>query len=187
MMPAEGAPPMLRRWRGTNCWFGRPYGPPIAFVLHTGAGGDSGTVAEFLNSASAWSAHYVAGLDGALECFVDPADRTWGNGILEPGHRWSAIAAACGTDGALNPNHITISCETEDDGQTNQEVTDAQYAAVLFAAAEAKARFPKSLRFLATHADISPQSRANCPGDRWLSSGRFEALARTLGLETVCL
>jgi N-acetyl-anhydromuramyl-L-alanine amidase AmpD len=64
-------------------------------------------------------------------------------------------------------------------------VTEAQYTAVLYAALEAMRRFPNSLRFLVTHADISPQSRADCPGDRWLSSGRFQALADALGLETV--
>jgi N-acetyl-anhydromuramyl-L-alanine amidase AmpD len=184
-MAALVNPPMVRRWRGSNCWFGRPYGPPIAFVLHTEAGGESGTVSEFLNSSSHWSAHYSVGLDGTLDCFVDPCDRAWGNGILEPGNRWAAIADACGVDPSLNPNHITISCETEDLGAPCQEVTDEQYNAVLHAIREAKLRYPISLRYLATHADISPQSRAGCPGDRWLSSGRFEALANTLGLETV--
>jgi N-acetyl-anhydromuramyl-L-alanine amidase AmpD len=173
----------LRRWRSTNCWFGRPYGPPIAFVLHTEAGGESGTVAEFLNSASQWSSHYAVGLDGALDCFVDPADRAWSNGILEPGNRWTAVAETCGVDPALNPNHVTISCETEDLGEVGQDVTDEQYGAVLYAAYEAKQRYPTSLRYLVCHADISPQSRPNCPGDRWLSSGRFAALAQTLGLK----
>lgn len=35
------------------------------------------------------------------------------------------------------------------------------------------------------HADISPQSRANCPGDRWVRSGRFQPLADAVGLRTV--
>ena len=39
--------PSIRRWQSPNSWVGRPYGPPIAFVLHTATGGDSGTVAEF--------------------------------------------------------------------------------------------------------------------------------------------
>lgn len=175
------------RPRGTNCWFGRPYGPPIAFVLHTAAGGESGTVAEFLNSSSQWSSHYTVGLDGTVDCFVDPGDRAWGNGILEPGNRWPTIAEDCGADPGLNPNHITISCETEDLGDANQGVTDAQFNAVLSAAWEAKLRFPRSLRYLASHADISPQSRASCPGDRWLASGRFQQLAETVGLRTVSL
>ena len=176
---------MIRRWRSTNCWVGRPYGPPIAFVVHTETGGESGTIAEFLNSSSQLSTHYAVGLDGGLDCFVDPGDRAWGNGILEPGNLWTAIANDSGVDPALNPNHITISCETEDLGEATQEVTDEQYNAVLYAAWEAKLRYSTSLRYLARHTDISPQSRANCPGDRWLGSGRFQQLADTLGLKTV--
>ena len=108
---------MIRRWRSSNCWLGRPYGPPIAFVIHTEAGGESGTVAEFLSSSSQLSTHYAVGLDGSVECFVDPNDRAWSNGILEPDNLWTAIATDSGVDPALNPNHITISCETEDLGE----------------------------------------------------------------------
>jgi N-acetyl-anhydromuramyl-L-alanine amidase AmpD len=177
---------MIRRWRSALQWDGRPYGPPIAFVLHSATGGESGTVAEFVGSASQLSSHYSVGLDGSIDCYVDPADRAWGNGLLEPGNAWSAIAVDCGVDTALNPNHITVSCETEDLGNPRQEVTDRQYNAVLYAAWEAKLRYPNSLRYLARHTDISPQSRTCCPGDRWVASGRFLALADALGLKTVC-
>jgi N-acetyl-anhydromuramyl-L-alanine amidase AmpD len=173
----------VRRWPSVNnCWFGRPYGPPIAFVIHTQSGGESGTVAEWLSSASQLSAHYSAGVAGTLDCWIDPGDRAWSNGILEPGNRWRTIATACGVDPELNPNHVTISCETEDLGDRALPVTDQQFDAVLSAAREAKGRYPESLRFLAGHSDISPQSRAHCPGDRWLTSGRFEALAELAGL-----
>ena len=175
----------VRRSRSSNCWTGRPYGPPIAFVLHSTSGGESATVAEFLNSSAQWSAHYAVGWNGDINCYVDPGDRAWGNGIIEPGSAWTSIARACGIDAALDPNHVTICCETDDQGDTEHEVTDCQYDAVLFAAQEARERYPNSLRYLVTHADISPQSRANCPGDRWLASGRFRALATALGLETV--
>jgi N-acetyl-anhydromuramyl-L-alanine amidase AmpD len=177
------APPIVRRLPSHNCWFGRPYGPPIAFVLHTESGGESGTVAEWLSSSSNLSAHYRAGLKGSLECWIDPADRAWSNGIVEPGNRWLAIARDCGIDPALNPNHVTVSCETEDLGNANQPVTELQYQAILCAAREATKRYPDSLRYLVSHADISPQSRPDCPGDRWLLSGRFEALARALDLK----
>jgi N-acetyl-anhydromuramyl-L-alanine amidase AmpD len=162
---------------------GRPYGPPIAFVVHTESGGQSGTIAEFVSSASQLSTHYAAKLDGSLDCYVDASDRAWSNGVLEPGNQWSTIAWECGVDATLNPNHITISCETEDGGDCRAEVTDSQFNAVLYAGWEAKLRFPESLRFLARHADISPHSRAACPGDRWLASGRFHALAEELGLK----
>jgi N-acetyl-anhydromuramyl-L-alanine amidase AmpD len=185
MSPAAASAPAVRRWRSINRWIGRPYGPPIAFVLHTESGGESGTVAEFLSSSSQFSSHYTAALDGTLSCFVDPTDRAWANGILEYGNRWMDVAAECGVDPALNPNQVTISCETEDRGDLCQPVTDGQYRAVLYAAREAKRRYPTSLKYLLRHADISPQSRANCPGDRWTASGRFKALADELGFRTV--
>src|SRR5260370_14106493 len=47
----------VRRWRSINCWVGRPYGPPIAFGVHTAAGGESGTVAELLSGPAQPSAH----------------------------------------------------------------------------------------------------------------------------------
>lgn len=185
MPPAELITPVIRRWRSINCWVGRPYGPPIAFVVHTEAGGESGTIAEFLSSSSELSTHYAVSLNGALDCFVDPGDRAWSNGVLEPGNLWTQIANDSGVDSTLNPNHITISCETEDLGEASQEVTRRQYNAVLYAAWESKLRFPTSLRYLARHTDISPQSRALCPGDRWLASGLFQKLAETVGLKTV--
>jgi N-acetyl-anhydromuramyl-L-alanine amidase AmpD len=177
--------PLIRRAATPHCWTGRPYGPPIAFVLHTEAGGESGTVAEFLSSAAQFSSHYSARLDGSLDCYIDPLDRAWGNGILEPGNRWAELAEDCGVDVSLNPNHVTISCETEDNGDPQASVSDEQFNAVLYAAWEAKLRFPNTLRYLASHADISPQSRTQCPGDRWLVSGRFHELAESLGLKTL--
>jgi len=175
----------VTRWRSTNAWFGRPYGPPIAIVLHTQSGGDSGTIAEWLNSSSDLSAHYSVGLDGRLECRIDPGDRAWSNGVLEPGNAWTEIARASGVDPALNPNHVTVSCETEDCGNPRQAVTERQYDALLYALWQAKLRYPRSLRYLVRHSDISPQSRPHCPGERWLSCGRFEALAAALGLRVV--
>jgi N-acetyl-anhydromuramyl-L-alanine amidase AmpD len=185
MARAQAAGRLVRRWPSTNCWFGRPFGPPIAFVLHTQAGGESGTVAEFLSSASQFSVHYSVGLDGSIDCFVDPGDRAWANGILEPGNHWEAIAEECGVDPQLNPNQLTVSCETEDLGDTRKPVSDSQFSGVLYAAWEAKQRYPESLRYLLRHSDISPESRASCPGDRWVSSGLFRSLADELELKTV--
>jgi N-acetyl-anhydromuramyl-L-alanine amidase AmpD len=176
---------MMRRWPSSNCWFGRPYGSPVAFVVHTESGGESGTVAEWLSSSSQLSAHYHAGVTGRLDCWIDPGDRAWSNGIVEPGNRWSRIAEICGLDPALNPNHVTVSCETEDLGDRHMPITDRQFEAVVHAALEAKRRYPDSMRYLASHSDISPQSRSGCPGDRWLSSGRFQALASAAGLEVL--
>jgi N-acetyl-anhydromuramyl-L-alanine amidase AmpD len=154
-------------------------------VLHTQTGGESGTVAEFLSSAAQFSTHYYARLDGSLDCYVDPSDRAWCNGVLEPGNRWALLAESCAIDPLLNPNHVTIACETEDDGDPDRPVTDAEFNAVLYAAWEAQLRFPESLNYVARHTDISPQSRAHCPGDRWVASGRLVRLAEALGLQTL--
>ncbi|HEY3060630.1 MAG TPA: N-acetylmuramoyl-L-alanine amidase [Chloroflexota bacterium] len=178
-------PPLIRRWQSPHSWVGRPFGPPIAFVVHTESGGQSGTVAELANSSAQFSSHYSAGLDGSLNCYVDVSDRAWSNGILEPGNGWFVIARDCQVDPVLNPNHITVTCETEDGGDPSGHVTDAQFNAVLYAGWEARMHYPDSLRYLACHADISPQSRAECPGDRWVASGRFQALALALGLKTL--
>jgi N-acetyl-anhydromuramyl-L-alanine amidase AmpD len=175
----------VRSSQNPNCWLGRPYGPPIAFVVHTGSGGESGTVAELLSSSARLSAHYAVGLDGTIDNWIAPTDRSWSNGILEPGNAWAAIADACGVDPALNPNHVTITCETEDLGDPSEPVSERQFEAVVYAASEAKRQYPKSLRYLLSHADISPQSRPDCPGERWLSGGLFQALADSLGLKTV--
>jgi len=185
MLAAVSAPGQIRRWPSRNCWFGRPYGPPVALVIHTQSGGESGTVAEWLSSSAQLSAHYSVGLSGAVDCWIDPGDRAWSNGVVELGNNWMTIAEECGIDPRLNPNHVTVTCETEDPGDTRGRVTELQYQALVEAAREARARYPRSLKYLLRHADISPQSRPNCPGDRWVSSGLFAALAETLGLKTV--
>jgi N-acetyl-anhydromuramyl-L-alanine amidase AmpD len=176
--------PRVRRWRSASAWDGRPYGPPVAFVLHTTGGGQSGTVAEFLCSSSMQSTHYAANLDGSLDCYIDPADRARANGLLERGNRWTAVARACGLDPALDPNHVTISCDAEDAGDPDAPIPVAQLNAVGYALWEAKLRYPQSLQFVVGHADISPQSRPCCPGTRWLASGQLQHLADTLGLKT---
>ena len=87
-------------------------------------------------------------------------------------------------DPSLNPNHVTSPARQRTGGEAAQEVSNDQYNAVLYAAWEAMQRYPRTLRYLLRHVDISPQSRPGCPGDQWLSSGRFEPMAGTLGLKT---
>lgn len=166
-----------------NCWTGRPSGAPIALVIHTEAGSELGTEAEFSNAASQVSAHFGVGLDGRIDQFVQLGDRAWANGIREPGNNWDARGLP-----NLNPNELTVSIETEDGFiagvRPPQPVSDAQYASVLATAAWVLSEVP-SIRLLLRHADISPHSRANCPGDRWVASGRFAQLASELGLQTL--
>lgn len=138
------------------------------------AGTYEATLSWFANPASQVSAHFSAALDGRLAQHVSLSDAAWANGILEPGNRWS------GRFGDAWPNGRTISCETEDRGDAAQPVTDLEYAAVLVAGRLAVAAHPR-IRVVTGHVVISPQSRAHCPGDRWIKSGRLERLASDLG------
>lgn len=141
------------------------------------AGTLAGTDGWFANPQSAVSAHFGVGLGGEIHQYVDAALTAWANGILEPGNLWTPTFGSIG-----NPNSWTVSLETEDRADPNQPVTDAQYAAVLAVCRDVVARFQPT--HLLRHTDVSPQSRARCPGDRWVGSGRFHALAGALGLST---
>ena len=138
----------------------------------------SGTLAGcdswFRNGLSGVSAHYGVGLDGTIHQYVHLQDMAWANGILEPGNTWP------GTFG-VNPNLLTVSIETEDLANPQQPVSEAQYLACLQVGRLAIQTYP-SIRYLLTHRVISPQSRPNCPGARWVASGRFTQLANTLSL-----
>lgn len=184
--------PIIERWESPNCWPGRPYGPPIAVVIHTAAGTMAGMESWLANPVVQTSAHYAIGLKESdpIGQLVDLEDRAWHAGILERGHRWFQVYAACLGSRAVydgrreNPNNWTVGIETEDLGDPAQEVTDAQYMNTLVMTVGAMARYP-SIKFLLGHDDISPLSRPNCPGTRWRASGRFERLAADAGLRTL--
>jgi N-acetylmuramoyl-L-alanine amidase len=175
--PPPPPAPILHQWASGNFWPGRPQGSPIAIVIHTEAGTEAGTEAEFDNNSSQVSAHFGVGLTGIDDQFVQLSDAAWANGIRESGNNWDARGLP-----DVNPNYLTVSIETEDLGNAAQPVTDAQYAAVLADCRLALAKYP-GITYLLRHADISPHTRPNCPGDRWLASGRFASLAHDLRLQ----
>jgi N-acetylmuramoyl-L-alanine amidase len=131
----------------------------------------------FANPASQVSAHYGVGLDGSVHQYVELTNSAWANGILEAGNLWP------GPPG-VNPNYLTVAIETEDLGNPNQEVTDAEYSSTRYACQLALQVYP-NIEWLMGHSAISPSSRANCCGDRWVSSGRMQSLAIDLGLELI--
>lgn len=136
-----------------------------------------GTDGWFTNPASQVSAHVGIGLDGTVHEYVLPTDSAWANGVLEAGNRWPGPAG-------VNPNLVSISAETEDDGiPENKPVTDAQFLATAAWGRAMIELFP-SIKYLVAHAAISPKSRT-CPGARWLNTGRFDALGEFLGLTVV--
>jgi LysM repeat protein len=168
----------LGEWAGSpNYWPGRPNGQPIALVIHTMAGSMIGAQGEFASISSGTSAHFGIGLDGRVQQYVDLSDRAWANGWLEEGHSWPGPVW-------VNPNDLTVSIETEDFGNPNQAVTDAQFQATVRVGRLVLSRYP-SIRYVMTHRAISPQSRAEDPGPRWLAKGKMEALANSLGLKLI--
>lgn len=160
-----------------NFWKGRPHSGPNTLVIHTMAGSLLATDAWFLNPASQVSAHYGVGLNGDIHAYVRTANTAWSNGILEEGNCW-------GDGWPSNPNWWTVSIETEDLGDPNQEVTDEQFAAVRTVARTVIARH--GIYWLAGHNQISPRSRPNCPGERWWASGRMGQLSEETGLQLLC-
>ena len=169
--------PVARRVGSPNYWPGRPHGPPIALVVHTMAGRLVGADAWFADPRSQVSAHYGVGLDGRIHQYVGLQDRAWANGATEPGSTWPGPAG-------LNPNHLTVSIEVEDRGDPGRPMTEAQYRGVLAAGRLALSRYPQ-IRYLVTHRAISPRSRPDDPGRRWMQRDHFARLAAALGLKAV--
>lgn len=171
--PSSTPAPNIVQVPSPNHFAGRAGHEPVAVVLHTMSGTLAGCDSWFSTPASQVSAHYGVGLAGAIHQYVDLTDGAWANGVLEPGNRWPF--------GPTNPNYTTVSIETEDNGNAAQAVTDAEFDAVLACVRLAMAEYP-SITTLCAHRVISPQSRPNCPGNRWIASGRFADLAALAGL-----
>lgn len=142
------------------------------------AGSLAATDSWFAQTVSQVSAHTGVGLNGERHRYVVFGDRAWANGVVEPGNKWAQVGRAG------NPNDWTLSIETEDLGLATEPVSDLEYAAVLEECQVWLTVYP-NVAWLLKHADISPASRPNCPGSRWIQSGRFAALAAALNLKTL--
>lgn len=175
--------PVIEVWTSPNHWDGRPYGDPIAVVIHTMAGTERGAESWLTNRVSQTSAHWGVNLEPTddVDAFVDLGDRAWANGILENGNRWFEIYDGPVNGFTENPNNWTVSIETEDLGSPNTPVTDAQFDRTVHVGQLSVARYP-TIKYLLAHRAISPRSRPNCPGKRWLASGKFDKLAQALEL-----
>ena len=103
---------------------GRGTEKPIALVLHTMVGTLEGTYSWFKNPQSGVSAHYGIGLDGRVWRFVKDEDTAY-----HAGTKYGTTSELVKEKGALNPNAYTIGIEHEDNGQPDQERTEAQYEA----------------------------------------------------------
>ena len=134
----------------------------------------AGTDSWFANPASQVSAHYGVALSGDFHRYVSRFDTAWANGLLESGNNWP------GPPG-VNPNWLTVSIETEDNGDQAEPVTTEMYATVRTLVRTVLASFP-SIAYLMGHRNISPRSRPNCPGPRWVDSGTLQLMADELTL-----
>jgi len=148
-----------------------------ALVIHTMGGTIESCDSWFKNPDSQVSSHYGTSLEGELHQYVSLDNGSWANGILEPGNEWVGYFGS-----SDNPNHHSITVETEDNGTGSTVVTDDEYAATLQACRLGLERWP-GISTLTTHRVVSPSSRPYCAGDRWWSSGRLQQLARELGLD----
>jgi hypothetical protein len=162
-------------WIGSpNYWVGHGGYNVCGIVIHTMAGSLASCDSWFSRSASQVSSHFGIGLGGEQHQYVSLENSSWANGILEPGNKFP-----CGHG---SPNWKTITIETEDRGNSQQEVTAKQYEGVLAVASWAMSRYP-SISWLLEHEDISPRSRPNCAGNRW--APHLGKLAAQLGLSRV--
>ena len=158
-------------WIGSpNYTVGRYGWAPIALVLHTMEGTLAGCDSWFCNPSADTSAHYGVGLGGETHQYVALKDSAWANGVLEPGNTWPGPSG-------VNPNQLSVSIETEDNGSGATPVTDAMYNSVLGLGGLVLAEYP-SIVYLTTHGCISPQSRPSCSGR---SLGRLAPVRRAGG------
>ena len=127
----------------------------------------------FNNPKAEVSAHVGIGLGGSIHEYVHEEDTAWANGRLETDNTWPGTLRT-------GINSQTLSAETEDLNNPNQEVTPEQLAAATTWVIAMKERHP-TLKWLLGHNVISPHSRANCPGARWWQ--HMQTLADAAGLE----
>lgn len=145
----------------------------IAICDHIMDGYMNGTFARFNNPKEQVSAHFGISLTGTIVQYVSLDRWAYANGILEatpdPTIDWlKACWDSRNSKLKLNPNWFTFSIEHE--GRPGQVIPEAQYQASLFLHKYLIGLFPKILvdrKHIIGHYQISPQSRANCPGDKF--------------------
>lgn len=139
------------------------------------------------NNKSMSSAHFGNPLiGGVVDQYVGMENSAHANGIQEPGNAWAPLF---GRDWANDETIQVENADVYDDGRAAPIVTNEQYATGLRLCAAVILPANPGITHLATHRSISPSSRCNCPGDRWLGkdgkSGPFFELAFELRLKTL--
>lgn len=144
-----------------------------AAVIHISEGGYAGSVSWLCNPASGVSAHFMVSKSGAITQMVNIFDTSYANGLS-----WNTLRNSwidpdgnavkppwIGLVKPINPNYTTVSIEHE--GFTGQVWTPAMYEADRKILQYIKSESP--MTFIAHdtvigHNEISPISRARCPG-----------------------
>ena len=162
------APPL--RWIGAhprNFDRGRAGIVPEAVVLHIAEGSLAGMDAWFNNPTAGVSAHYGVGKAGEIHQYVAIDDTAFANGIVEGGY----TARLIDENRNINPNRWTVAIEHE--GRTGDLLTLAQFdvstrlTAWLFQRyllAGGASGVAVDRDHILMHRDITPRSRARCPG-----------------------
>jgi N-acetylmuramoyl-L-alanine amidase len=145
-----------------------------------------GNRGNVMDSTKQASSHYGVSLTGAVDQYVRIQNMAYANGILEAGQTWHRHVGYVG----VNPNNLTVSIETEDRVNIHEPVTaamfDAVYGVCRHIMDEVAATWDgATITHLVGHRVISPINRPNCPGPRWIDSGKFAQLAAKLGLTAV--
>lgn len=136
-----------------------------SIVNHIMQGYIPGSEARFNDPKEEVSAHFGVGLDGRVVQWVSMDNSAWGNGILEPG--WNVLLPWLfeAVQKNIPINKRTISIEHE--GFPGNTMPEAQYQATLDLQSFILRTYPTikpSRKTICLHSDISPKSRANCPG-----------------------
>lgn len=152
---------------------------PEAVVLHIAEGTLAGCDSWFNDPSANVSAHFCIGKNGEVHQYTYVSNAAWANGIVETG----ATSALVAENSGINPNYWTVSIEHE--GKTGEEPTAAQFEASAWLSAWlfSNALLPGGATGVAVdrkhilrHAEISPKSRANCPG--WTEATMQRYVAR---------
>jgi N-acetyl-anhydromuramyl-L-alanine amidase AmpD len=184
--------PLQMRWVGALPGHSSPRGGvrPEAVVLHIAEGSLAGMDAHFNNPAAGVAAHFGVGKDGTVHQYVSWHLAAHANGIVEPGYTVRLIDENPG----INPNLWTIAVEHE--GFTGETLTPRQWnastrlVAWLFAAhllGGGASGVAVDRDHILRHADITPRSRARCPGwDETYHAAYIAEVQRLLAKPTPC-
>jgi N-acetylmuramoyl-L-alanine amidase len=136
-----------------------------AICNHIMQGHIPGSEARFNDKKQEVSAHFGVGYDGRVVQWVSMDNSAWSNGILEPG--WNVLLPWLfeAVQKNIEINRRTISIEHE--GFPGEPMPEAQYQSTLDLHSFIIRTYPTiypSRKTIVRHSDISPKSRANCPG-----------------------